>query len=292
MTKLRNTTGSVNLKAAILVNPAKDAGYAHAQRAAAILLALGAQVMAPRRDAEHLPHGVQAVDDGQIYGLGDFIVTLGGDGTILAAARCAAGRVPVLGINLGRKGFLTEAEPADMEDTLRRAVQGPWCVERRLMLRAVVRDGQGTVRQDILALNDIFLTGVSRKMVHAETRVGGSMASRYAADGMLVSSPTGSTGYALSAGGPVIAPDVPCMLLTPVCAHTFKAVPVVLSAQAQLSIRTVPPTKELKLIADGEELGLVGDDGCIEVSRAECDALFLRLGTRDFFSLLGSKLAE
>lgn len=280
------------MKAAILVNPAKDAGYAHARRAASTLLALGVQVWASARDAELLPQGVLAVDEAAIYSDSDFIVTLGGDGTILTAARCAAGRVPVLGINLGRKGFLTEAEPEEMEQTLRRAVSGPWCVERRLMLGAVVRDDQGEACQERLALNDFYITGLSHKMIHAEAQVGHSMARYYTADGMLVSSPTGSTGYALSAGGPVIAPDVPCMLLTPVCAHMFKAVPVVLSAEAQITLRATPPTGELKVIADGEELAQVPAGGSIEVRRAGCDALFLRLGTRDFFSLLSTKLAE
>lgn len=280
------------MKAAILVNPAKDAGYTHAWQAASILLGLGVQVWAPPADVALLPQGVMPADDTAIYTQSDVIVTLGGDGTILSAARCAAGRVPVLGINLGRKGFLAEVEPQDMEQGLRRAVAGPWCVEHRLMLMAEVRDSQGAIEREFLALNDFYITGLTHKMIHAEATVGTSMARRYTADGMLVSSPTGSTGYALSAGGPVIAPDVPCMLLTPVCAHMFKAVPVVLSAEAQLVLRATAPTSELKVIGDGEDLAQVKSGGSIEVHRAGSDALFLRLGTRDFFSLLSSKLAE
>lgn len=280
------------MKAAILTNPAKDVGYARARQAASILLGLGVQVWAPPDDVARLPQGVTAAEDGAIYTQSGMIVTLGGDGTILSAARCAAGRVPVLGINLGRKGFLAEIEPEDMEQGLRMAAAGPWCVEHRLMLTAIVRDGKGDVEKEFLALNDFYITGLAHKMIHAEAQVGASMARRYTADGMLVSSPTGSTGYALSAGGPVIAPDVPCMLLTPVCAHMFKAVPVVLSAEARLVIRATAPTNDLKVIGDGEDLAQVKPGGSIEVRRAGSDALFLRLGTRDFFSLLSSKLAE
>ena len=280
------------MKAAIIANPLKDTGYENARLAALTLLGCGVEVLAPYDDVSALPAGVRGANDAEIYGGTDILVTLGGDGTILAAARSAAGRAPVLGINLGHKGFLTEAEPDKMEEALKRVAAGDFTIEKRLMLRAKVLDGEGRVQFTALALNDVYLTGITHKIVHVEARIDGSLASKYTADGMLVSSPTGSTGYALSAGGPVIAPDVQCMLLTPVCAHTFRATPVVVSASKTVQIRAVQPTIELKLIIDGEERAHISDGWSIDVARAESDALFVRLGYRDFYSLLGGKLAE
>lgn len=281
------------MKASIIANPLKDEGYKEAARAAAVLLEAGVSVLVPLDVLPAMPAGVQAAGLEELYSC-DFIITLGGDGTILSAARGAAGRAPILGINMGRKGFLTEVELPEMENALRLAARGEYVIENRMMLSATVFDGNG-LRQGktILALNDIYVSGTtSPRLVHVEAKIGENTAGKYSADGVLVSSPTGSTGYALSAGGPVVSPEMQCLLLTPVCAHTLSAVPMVIPASEVVSLKALDPTREVRLNADGEERMRIPLGWTVDVARAENDALFLRFGKRDFYGLLKDKLTE
>jgi NAD+ kinase len=281
------------LKAAIISNPLKDEGYRIAARAASVLMQAGVGVLVQRDVLPAMPDGAAAADGDGLYGCCRFIVTLGGDGTILSAARGAAGRAPILGVNLGSKGFLTEVELPDMEAALKRAAGGDYIIESRLMLKASVFNGNGEMQFNALALNDFYVCGAtSPRMVHVEARLGGRPLGVYSADGVLVSSPTGSTGYALSAGGPVVSPEMRCMLLTPVCAHTLSAVPLVIPPDVTVALRPAPPTREIRLNADGEDRCRILEGWRAEVSKAENDALFLRFGRRDFYGLLRDKLSE
>jgi NAD+ kinase len=288
----RTFYGSETLKAAIISNPLKDEGYAVAAQAAETLLQAGASVLVQQDALSAMPDGALAVGDEELYNC-DFIVTLGGDGTILAVARSAAGRSPILGVNLGRKGFLTEVELPQMGDALRRAAAGDYTIENRMMLSAVVFDDKGAETCRALALNDFYASGTtSPRMVHVEASVDGYTAGTYSADGVLVSSPTGSTGYALSAGGPVVSPEVQCMVLMPVCAHTLSAVPLVIPAGDTVTVKAASPTKEIRLNADGEERARLYEGWRAEVKRADTDALFMRFGGKDFYGLLRDKLVE
>ena len=280
------------LNVSIIANPVKDPGYRVAAQAAGVLLGLGVRVLACPEQAGLLPAGVQEARDDDLYSAG-FIVTLGGDGTILAAARGAAGRAPLLGVNLGHKGFLTSVELSAMEKALQRAVAGEARVERRMMLSANVIDEDGMEQGTALALNDFYLTGLtSPRLVRVEAKVGDTLAGRYAADGLLISSPTGSTGYSLSAGGPVVSPDVPCLLITPVCAHSLSAVPLVVPAESVITLSVIGNTSEARLNADGEECARLNKGWRAVVRKAAIETLFLRFGPNDFFDLLRSKLTE
>lgn len=280
------------MKAAIIANPIKDEGYRTANRAAEILLSAGVQVLAEREALASLPAGVLGASGEELPGA-DFIVTLGGDGTILAAARGAAGRAPLLGVNMGRKGFLAEVELPHMETALIRAARGEFRVEKRMMLSASVFDPEDRMHSAGLALNDFFLTGVvSPRLIRVEAMVGRNVAGRFAADGVLVSSPTGSTGYSLSAGGPVVSPDVECMVLTPVCAHTLSAVPLVIPPGEVVTLRALDPVKDVRLNADGEERARLSIGWRAEITRAKEEALFVRFDNGDFYGLLRNKLVE
>lgn len=281
------------MKAAIISNPLKDEGYRNATKAAAILLREGLSVAVPPELLPFMPEGAEEAEGDALCASCGFIVTLGGDGTILAAARGAAGRAPILGVNLGRKGFLTEVELPRMEEALIKAARGEYAVDSRLMLRSSVFDAGGNKTQSTLALNDFYACAtVSPRMVHVEALLRGRSLGAYSADGVLVSSPTGSTGYALSAGGPVVAPEVRCMVLTPVCAHTLSAVPLVLPPDETVTLRPAAPTREIRLNADGEDSGLVPAGWHAEVTIAENEARFVRFGERDFYGLLRDKLTE
>jgi NAD+ kinase len=280
------------LKAAIISNPLKDNGYQIAARAAALLMQAGVSVLVQPNIIPSMPQGVIAADDNGLYQC-DFIVTLGGDGTILSTSRVVAGRSPILGVNLGRKGFLTEVELPQMEEALIRAAHGDYIIENRMMLLARVFDDMDNEKCQALALNDIYVSATcSPRLVHVEAALSQNIAGRYSADGVLVSSPTGSTGYALSAGGPVVSPDVQCMILMPVCAHTLSAVPMVISDGETVTLRAINPTREVRMNADGEERIRMPIGWRVDVTRAEETARFLRFGKKDFFGLLRDKLVE
>ncbi len=283
---------SVELNVSIIANPIKDPGYRVAIRAAEVLQGLGVRVLAGAELARELPQGVCQACDDELF-QARFVVTLGGDGTILAAARGAAGRAPLLGVNLGNKGFLTAVELPGMEEALRLAVAGEGRVERRMMLSAAVYDAEGVQQGAVLALNDFYFSGVTTpRLVRVEAKVGDTLAGQYAADGLLVASPTGSTGYSLSAGGPVVSPDVRCLLITPVCAHSLSAVPLVVPAESVITLTMIGNTNEARLNADGEERARLMKGWQVVVRKAAEDTLFLRFGSNDFFDLLRSKLTE
>jgi NAD+ kinase len=213
----------------------------------------------------------------------DLLVTLGGDGSILRAARAAARYgTPILGVNLGRVGFLTEACPETWRDVLSRALVGDYWVEERMMLRAVARRGRDTEGQ-AEALNDVVVgRGARANVVYLRAEVDGGYLATYVADGLIVATPTGSTAYALAAGGPILPPQLRNILLVPVAPHLSMARPIVLSQGVMVRI-TVVGDRPTVLTVDGEvqaELGS-GDDVAVEASPHV--ACFARVQERTYF---------
>ena len=213
----------------------------------------------------------------------DLLVTLGGDGSILRAARAVApSGTPILGINLGRVGFLTEAEPKMWRDVLSQALAGHYWIEERIMLRvAAYRDSE--ILGQAEALNDIVVgRGARARVVHLRTEVDGGELATYVADGLIVATPTGSTAYALAAGGPVLPPQLRNVLLVPVAPHLSMARPIVLAEGVTVCI-TVTGGRPAVLTVDGEvEAELKnGDVTVVEVSPHV--ARFARVQERTYF---------
>ncbi len=182
----------------------------------------------------------------------DLIVVLGGDGTLLHAARLLADReVPILGVNLGTLGFLTEAPRERIYPLLERALRGELEVSRRLMLSVEVKSGTGMVLADS-ALNDVVVSRQAQsRLVRLEVEVDGRAAATYEADGLVIATPTGSTGYSLSAGGPIVFPTLEAIVITPICPHALTQRPVVLPATATIRARVANST-EMFLTVDGQ----------------------------------------
>ncbi|HEX3000542.1 MAG TPA: NAD(+)/NADH kinase, partial [Armatimonadota bacterium] len=168
---------------------------------------------------------------------GDALVVLGGDGTLLAASRIAApARQPMLGVHMGGFGFLAECEPSEIYTCVERLLTGDYRVGERLMLRAVV-EAEGRETRSFLALNDaVIAKGTLSRLLHLNAFVGDEFVAAYAADGLIVSTPTGSTGYSLSAGGPLIHPDVDVLMLTPICSHGLNVRTLVLPAASRIQL--------------------------------------------------------
>lgn len=280
---------------AIYSNPHNDPGMSRAYQAADTLMKAGVTVRVEAQCRDQLPAGALCCETDDLCRGADLMVVLGGDGTLLSAAQMTVqAGIPMLGINLGRKGFLSEVELEDMDTWLLEAAHGKYSIEKRLVLKAQVRARNGELRYEGYALNDFYILSKapSHRMITMETLVSGTSAGKYAADGLLVASPTGSTGYSLSAGGPVVSPGMQCMTITPICAHMLRARPIVVGGEETIVLRPVEERGSAMLHGDGRELCEIAQDDEIIVTRYEKDAMFARFGNRNFFSLLREKLSE
>jgi NAD+ kinase len=213
----------------------------------------------------------------------DLLVVLGGDGTILRAARVVASwNAPILGVNLGRVGFLTEAAPETWRDVLSRALVGDYWLEERTMLRAVARRDDRELGQAD-ALNDVVVgRGARAQVVRLRVEIDGGVLADYVADGLIVATPTGSTAYALAAGGPVLPPELRNILLVPVAPHLSMARPVVLSEGAAVYV-DVSGERPAVLTVDGEVLAELEDGDRVVVGASPHLALFARVHERAYF---------
>ena len=213
----------------------------------------------------------------------DLLVTLGGDGSILRAARAAApyGTL-ILGVNLGRVGFLTEAEPRTWRDVLSRALVNDYWIEERMMLRVAIRQGDH-VLESAEALNDVVVgRGARARVVHVRAEVDGGHLATYVADGLVVATPTGSTAYALAAGGPVLPPQLRNILLVPVAPHLSMERPIVLSEGVTVRI-VVAGGRSAVLTVDGEVQAELESGDEVTVEASSHVARFARVQEKTYF---------
>jgi len=246
-----------------------------------------------------LPEVYRVINAGKVvktesfYSLSDIILVLGGDGTLLRAARqaCKYG-LPVLGINMGRLGFLTEIEVSDIDLALDSILAGDYYIEQRMMLKAeLVRQGGGVCQ--LIALNDIAIAKASfARIIHLKVFINDDFVGYYPADGILVSSPTGSTAYSLSAGGPIINPAMECLLLTPICPHALNARAIVTDSKDKIRIVVADKSRDVLLTVDGQEGVPVHKGDNIIITKAEVVTRLIRIRKRSFFNLLKDKMAE
>ncbi len=222
----------------------------------------------------------------------DVLLTLGGDGTLLRGARYLNGHAaPILGINLGRLGFLTSAAADELPDAIRRLSSGEYSAEARMALDASVCDRNGVEHTRLFALNDIVLhKGGFARVLTINASVNDEAIARFSADGVCISTPTGSTGYSLSAGGPVVVPTLESILLTPISPHTLALRPMVLPASVVLSLQALDGPSELLVTADGQVGSTFGPGETLTIRRAERPVLIVRFPGTTFFARLSRKL--
>jgi NAD+ kinase len=267
----------------IYANPCKDANLEGTKLVALRLRACGIHVSF---DESALPDGENDIID---YSNIDCLIVLGGDGTLLKAAlNSSPFGVRILGINLGRLGFLTEVELGDIDNAIHRILADECYVEERIMLHGSVYDGDEK-QFEVEALNDVAVLkkDVSR-MISLELSVGGALADRVACDGMLVSTPTGSTGYSLSAGGPILSPKLKCLLATPICPHSLHSRTLVVSEDDEIIIRPTAPGG-IVLTTDGVQLREIDNGEMVRIKRSRHVARFIRFHENYFYPLLRSK---
>ncbi len=213
----------------------------------------------------------------------DLIITLGGDGTILRAARlCARHKTPILGVNLGRLGFLTEAPPGQWRETLERVLAGRYWIEERMMLHGESwRAGEAQARYE--ALNDVVVSrGGLARIIRVETRVDGARLTTFVADGVIVSTATGSTAYALAVGGPVMPPALRNILLIPIAPHLTLDRAIILPEGASLTL-TIETDHRARLTVDGQfDQSLLNGDQ-VRIQASPYAGRFVRLQSPSYF---------
>ena len=229
----------------------------------------------------------------ELFDFADIAVVLGGDGTILSVAKYgAAYNVPLLGLNFGHLGYLVELKK-EQTNSLSKIFNEDYKIEERIMLDVkVLRDGNDVFTTSVL--NDAVITkGILSKMVHLNLEIDNTYASDYYADGIIVATPTGSTAYSLSAGGPVAEPCLKAILITPVCAHSTNSRPMIITDEQMINVNIdIYHNEDVALICDGRERFELMHNDNIVVTKSNLRAKLIRFEDVNFFNILSRKLAE
>ncbi|MBN1128227.1 MAG: NAD(+)/NADH kinase [Chitinispirillaceae bacterium] len=233
-----------------------------------------------------------APDEKTLVDASDAVISVGGDGTFLSVAHlCRFTEKPVIGINLGGLGFLTDIGPDDLEHSLGKIKQGNYSIISRLVLDAcLTRRNEKICRFN--ALNDIFINRINiPKLASVSAWYGSDFIADFHADGIIIASPSGSTAYSLSCGGPIVEPTVKAMLLTPICPHSLNERPIVLPAEKPIRLRVNEKNPDLLLCADGLDSARLQSGDEVTISCGGVGTNLIQLAEQSYFSLLRNKLS-
>jgi NAD+ kinase len=221
----------------------------------------------------------------------DLIIVLGGDGTLLSVARLTHPfEVPILAVNLGSLGFLTEVSLPDMYHTLEQVLKGASCIEKRMLLNAFLKRKGEVVRNDF-ALNDVVISKSAARIVNLEVHVNSQYMTSYRADGLIVATPTGSTAYSLSSGGPIIHPSMNALLLSPICPFTLTNRPIVIPNQSILQVQLATETEEeVQVTLDGQTGYPLFRDDVLEIKQGPTPVSLIQARGKNYYQILRRKL--
>lgn len=270
---------------AVLANTTKEKSIATAERIADFLMGKACLYMTDDCRISD-KYDVTYMSQNEIYNAVDIAIVIGGDGTLLRyATPCAKAKVPVLGINLGTVGFLTEVELDDIETSLTALLCDEYIKEERMLLKACINDNE-----TYHALNDIVVAKRDHEqLIHVDLYAGGELVYHYKADGLIIATPTGSTGYSISAGGPVVDPKMDLYVATPICAHMLLARSTVLPADKELVIRLCK--NDAIISADGEFNRSLTNEDVIRISKSNYKFELIKIGKTSFYNTLINKLS-
>jgi NAD+ kinase len=274
----------------ILIKPGFLDAKAHLQELVPWLKSRGVTPLLDSTSAQLLGEPI-SYPKHEMAAIADLMVVLGGDGTMLAAARLVEGRpTPILGVNMGGLGFLTEVTPDGIYKALESIFSGAFTVEERLMLRArISRHGQQVGGATVL--NDVVVSkGTLTRMVQMEIRINNQFVTGLRGDGLIISTPTGSTAYSLSSGGPILNPAVHAVILTPICPHTLTNRPIVIPQDASVAVFITSREEGAMATFDGQVGISLRHEDMIEVSASDHYAKLVRFPERTFYEVLRQKL--
>lgn len=235
--------------------------------------------------------GLQGYKRSEIPDLIDILIVLGGDGSMLSAARLVAERgIPILGVNLGGLGFITEVNTSEIYSVVEKMLRGECSIEERMMLQAdIIRHGKRIATYN--TLNDVVITkGALARIIDLETFIDHTYMTIFKSDGLIISTPTGSTAYSLSAGGPIIHPSLDCIVITPICPHTLTNRPVVIPGDSLIEVGLRSESEDVFLTLDGQVGFSLRKDDLIEVKKSSFKTRLLIPCARDYYQILRDKL--
>ncbi len=279
------------MRIGIISNPLKDPGFGVALAASREIAQAGGTPVAGAEYEGTPLDGAPGLDFAH-YASCDAILCLGGDGTFLSAVQShSLTGVPLVGVNLGSLGFLAEIQPSELPRAVRSILDGCFRIEERMMLDVTARDAEGGVKSRHVALNDAVVSrgGISR-ILTLDLFIDGRHVETVPGDGLILSSPTGSTGYSLSSGGPILRPDLSLILVTPICPHTLHNRSYVTSGDGEAEAVVCDYPYDAVLTVDGRTETLLSPGDRVSVRRAERPLRLLRLGPSDFFGSMPRKL--
>ena len=220
----------------------------------------------------------------------DFMLVLGGDGTFLALARAIEHRnTPILGIHLGDLGFLAKVTLKDLFVRLDQVANGDFIVEKRILVKASIKKNGQTIHH--VGLNDFVLSnGQSHRMLNATVSVNGHLVGNYRSDGLIIATPTGSTAYSLSAGGPIVTPEVDSLIITPTAAHTLTSRPLVIPADSKIILNFPDTNDSILFIADGQVHESLDPSCQVEITKSDYDVKLIDFKDSDYFQTLRTKM--
>lgn len=277
------------MKIAVIPNLNKRDAEAYTARIVSLLRQCGAEVLMHASLAGDYGGTVACVSHEEMVARCDVVIAVGGDGTIIHTARHAS-RVdkPILGVNLGRLGFLAGVERDELH-LLRRLFDGSYTVRRHMMLDVTVHGAAG--EKTYCALNDAVVSGAQSKIFDFGLSVDGSETYRFRADGLILATPTGSTAYSLSAGGPVLDPQMDCILFTPICPHSLFNRSTVFSADKRLTVSADSEySGDVFLTVDGDDPICIARSDTISVRRSERATLLIKMDDRNFYDIVNRKI--
>jgi len=232
---------------------------------------------------------IEIVDREDLPAISEVILSMGGDGTLLATARLVGSRgIPILGINIGSLGFLTEQTPETLERNLDRLVSGDYSIQERMVLTTRILNDERS--EPLHALNDVVIGRKDIRMVHLALYSNGDYICSYAADGLIISTPTGSTAYCLAVGGPILNPEMDALIASPIAPHTLTSRPLIFSAEEELTLEVESDTDEANLSLDGQTSISLKNSDKVSICKGDYYVRLIRFRENSFYKVLRSKL--
>ena len=227
-------------------------------------------------------------DNNELARESDVVIVLGGDGTILGIAKeCATYRKPIFAVNMGHKGFLSEVNKEDLEQDFNDLFNGNFILDKRKFLKVKI-DGTD---KEYYALNEIVVAqSLCSRIMKAEITVNGTLVDKYSSDGIIVSTPTGSTAYSLSAGGPIVAPDVSCFIISPICAHSLHSRPLIVSNSSTINVKILSADPGANVNVDGQNILTIKNGMSVNISDSDLSVDFIRRPSFNFYEKLLEKM--
>lgn len=275
---------------AVLVHPERDEAISAARRVVGWLLDAGHDVRLPHKDAERIGRADLGVSDDEVGPGADLAVSIGGDGTMLRTVDLVGrAQTPVIGVNVGHLGYLTEYEPPEAEEAIEQALAGDAPIDERMMVEVSIVRADGAVEGPWLGLNEVVIEKAGQgHTVRLGVSFDGHRFTSYAADGLIVATPTGSTAYSLSARGALVAPGHRCLQLTPVAPHMLFDRPLVVPPETEIRIEALGDT-DVSIVVDGRTTAMLTHGDALVASAADVTTHLVTSGTRRFHDILKAR---